>query len=88
MGSAFGIAIATSVFNSYTSPLFDGLGVPNVPEIFVAGQQGSLQEALREQAREIISDGYNRQMLVMCAFAAAEIPVGFLIWRTKQIITA
>jgi hypothetical protein len=88
MGSAFGLAIATSVFNGYTASRLEAIGIPGLASEFVTGAQQTLPQVIQDQVREILSGGYNRQMLVLCAFSAAEIPVGLLMWRRAQIVTA
>jgi hypothetical protein len=88
MGSAFGLAIATAVFNGYTSSRLEALGVPGLASDYIAGNQGALPESLQSSVRDVLSGGYNRQMIVLCAFSAAEIPVTFLLWKTPQIVAA
>ncbi|KAH7303086.1 putative efflux pump antibiotic resistance protein [Stachybotrys elegans] len=85
MGTAFGIAIATSVFNGYTVSRLESIGIPGLAEM-TTNAQNTLPQALRDQMREILSSGYSRQMLVLCGFSAAEIPVGLLIWKRPQIL--
>ncbi|GAB1315320.1 hypothetical protein MFIFM68171_05530 [Madurella fahalii] len=76
MGSAMFLAIATSVFNGYL-----GITGENAPAfVAVSGQQ--------EEARRTLSEGYNRQMLVLCAISAAQIPPTLLLWKGKQIVPA
>jgi hypothetical protein len=33
----------------------------------------------------VLAHGYNLQMIVLCGFAAAQIPAALLMWRKKQI---
>ncbi|KAG8162130.1 hypothetical protein KVR01_007895 [Diaporthe batatas] len=86
MGSAVGLAIATSVFNGYTFSRLAGLGINSSLEDIITGQE-LLPVALRNEARHILSEGYNRQMLVLCAFSAAQIPTALLLWKRKHIVT-
>lgn len=87
MGSAVGLAIATSVFNGYTLHRLAGLGINGSLDDIVTGQE-LLPVAFREEARHILSEGYNRQMLVLCAFSAGQIPTALLLWKRKHIVTA
>ncbi|KAI1453480.1 putative efflux pump antibiotic resistance protein [Annulohypoxylon moriforme] len=85
MGSAMGLAIATSIFNGYTLPRFASLGIQDPAADLVTGQQ-FLPPALQEEGRYILSEGYNRQMIVLCAFSAAQIPAALLMWKRKQMV--
>ncbi|CAG8976533.1 hypothetical protein HYALB_00011010 [Hymenoscyphus albidus] len=88
MGGAIVLAITTSVFNNYTRPRLGellgplGYGSSNVPtgELLT-----HLPTDLREEARGILAHGYNLQMIILCAFAAAQIPATLLLWQKKPI---
>jgi hypothetical protein len=89
MGGAIALAIATSVFNSSTSPRLAGF----VDSVHFAGQSLPSVQSLAQFSTEqqtsikgILAHGYNRQMYVLCAFAAAQIPSALLLWRDKQIM--
>ncbi|CAH0056996.1 unnamed protein product [Clonostachys solani] len=87
MGSAFALAIVTSVFNGYTGSRLEGLGVPGLTQTLVAGHGTDLGDTdLEAEARRILSGGYNRQMLVLCGFAVAQVPAALLMWRKKQVL--
>ncbi|PFH62221.1 hypothetical protein XA68_14500 [Ophiocordyceps unilateralis] len=91
MGSAFGLAIVTSVFNGYTGPRLTSLGLSTeVTSIMGLGTQrlAAITPELLADVRYILSEAYNRQMLVLCAFAAAQIPAALLMWKRKQIVAA
>lgn len=88
MGSAMGLAIATSVFDSYVEPRLASIGITNPIEELTEVGFGQLQVALKDEARLILSEGYNRQMLVLCALSAAQIPAVLLLWKRKQIVPA
>lgn len=89
MGGAIVLAIATSVFNSYTRPKLAqflesghlaGESIPSVQSL----AQFSVQD--QESIKGILAHGYNLQMWVLCAFAIAQIPSALLLWRKKQIM--
>ncbi|KAF7912853.1 uncharacterized protein EAF01_001874 [Botrytis porri] len=86
MGSAIGLAVATSVFNGYTLSHFADLGINGSMTDLITGQS-SLLESVREDTRRILSEGYNRQMLVLCVILAVQIPIAMLMWKRKQIVT-
>ncbi|KAM7200712.1 Major facilitator superfamily domain containing protein [Naviculisporaceae sp. PSN 640] len=81
IGSAFGLSITTSVFNTYTRARLSPLGINDLSDIPKAAP------SLHTEVMQILSDGYNRQMLVLCGFAAAQLPAALLLWRRKQILT-
>lgn len=83
MGGAIILSIATSVFNGYTRPRlakiigsseFESRGYASIPSQF------------HDEVRGILAHGYNLQMIVLCAFAAAQIPATLLMWQRKQVI--
>ncbi|KXX79724.1 Multidrug resistance protein 3 [Madurella mycetomatis] len=76
MGSAMFLAIATSVFNGYL-----GITGDNAADFAGVSEQ-------QEESRRMLSEGYNRQMLVLCAVSAAQIPATLLLWKRKQIVPA
>jgi len=89
MGGAIVLAIATSVFNSYTSPrLGDYLSRYDMTRNSVYSAQGLAKFGAvdREEVRAILATGFNRQMIVLTAFAAAQIPTAALLWRKKSIV--
>jgi MFS family permease len=86
MGSAIGIAVATSVFNGYVVSRFKAMGVEDLETDLLSGNVNSTH-LMQEGFRDILSEGYNRQMLMLCAFSAAQIPVAFLMWSRNQIVT-
>ncbi|PHH70646.1 hypothetical protein CDD80_5877 [Ophiocordyceps camponoti-rufipedis] len=91
MGSAFGLAIVTSVFNGYTGPRLASLGLSaEVTSVEGLGTQrlSTITPEILADVRNILSEAYNRQMLVLCAFAAAQMPAALLIWKRKQLVAA
>lgn len=86
MGSAMGLAIATSVFNSYIEPRLANIGITNPIEELTKVGLKQFQIPLKDEARLILSEGYNRQMLVLCALSAAQIPAVLFLWKRKQIV--
>lgn len=85
MGSAFGLAIATSVFNGYVKPRLASLGLPaDITSVSL----NTLPLEVSVMVGRILSQAYNRQMLVLCGFAAAQMPAALLLWKREQIVTA
>jgi hypothetical protein len=88
MGSAVGLAIGTSVFNGYVSSSLGALGVTDALNSLASGDLSTtLPAAQQGMVQGILAEGYNREMLVALAFAAAQVPAALLIWRRRQILT-
>lgn len=88
MGGVIVLAIATSVFNSYCTPQLTGyMARYDVTKdvIFSAKGINVLSNMDQGAVRVILARGFNRQMIVLSAFAAAQIPATLLLWRKKPI---
>ncbi|KAI1441286.1 putative multidrug resistance protein fnx1 [Annulohypoxylon stygium] len=84
IGSSMILAISTSVFNTYArSELQKLLGMSDTEAL--SELLPTLAPALQEQVRLVLAEGYNRQILVLCVSAAAQIPCNLLMWKKKQI---
>ncbi|KAI0100816.1 putative multidrug resistance protein fnx1 [Nemania sp. FL0031] len=79
MGSAVAASVANSVLNGYTKPRLASIGMSGATP--GATRPGEDDEA----ARLIYAGGYNLQLIVLAAFAAAQIPAALLFWRRPQI---
>lgn len=87
MGGAIVIAISTSVFNSHVVPQLAGLGFSDTNVLAeLARELSSLPATTSNEIRLVLAEGFNRQMLVLCGSAAAQIPVGLLMWKRKQVL--
>ncbi|KAI1638591.1 putative multidrug resistance protein fnx1 [Biscogniauxia mediterranea] len=84
VGSSMVLAIATSVFNSYARPRLEELLGVSDPDSLIPILP-TLAQALQEQARYTLAEGYNRQTLVLCVSAALQIPASLLMWKKKQL---
>lgn len=87
MGSAVTLAIAITVFRSY-SPAFTRFGIDPSNQAELAQRIMSLTESSREELRVSLGLGYNRQSLVTAVFAAAQIPITLLVWKKEQVLIA
>lgn len=84
MGGSVVLAISTSVFNSYVrSRIESQLGIADA-DIFVQILP-SLSQAIQEQARYILAEGFSRQILVLAVSAGLQIPATLLMWQGKQL---
>ncbi|KAI0509536.1 putative efflux pump antibiotic resistance protein [Xylaria bambusicola] len=90
MGSAIFVAIVTAVFNGYVMYQLAQVGVGDLDSISGLGSQGHqpLEASLQDAVRRILSEGYNRQMLVLSASGAAQFLTAFLLWHKNQIRVA
>ena len=87
IGSAISIAVCTSVFNSYVRPRVATFGFTSTDALVTLEQElTSLPLDTQHAVRRILAKAYNRQMLVLCASAAAQIPAGLLLWKKEQIL--
>lgn len=86
-GSAIVLAIGTSVFNGYTrARLQEILGTSHPDALYSLGTSlSSMPTQTQEDVRLALAVGYNRQMLVLCGAAVAQVPIAFLLWKRNQI---
>ncbi|KAH7131785.1 MFS multidrug transporter-like protein [Dendryphion nanum] len=87
LGSAVGLAIVTSVFNNYVGSHLPQLNLRD-PAAAIAPSHSQLPLETQYQIRKILSGGYNRQMLTLCALGAAQVPAALLMWRREQVVAA
>jgi small neutral amino acid transporter SnatA (MarC family) len=87
MGGAIVLAIATSVFNGYTKPRISALlPAEQTAAVFQSATAiAALPPSAQFAVRSTFAHGFNLQMIVLCAFAAAQIPASLLMWKRKQI---
>jgi MFS family permease len=83
VGGAIVLAVATSVFNGYVLPRLKVLGVTDIREITSLDPSAALE--LGAEIRNVLSQGYSRQLLVLCGSASAQTLALLLIWKRKQI---
>ncbi|KAI1361575.1 MFS multidrug transporter-like protein [Xylaria arbuscula] len=74
MGSAITAAIANSVYNGYTKP--------RLVDLMTAS---STSATTKDMMKLIYAGGFNQQMIVLAAFAAAQIPAALLLWKKPQL---
>lgn len=87
MESAIGLAIVTSVFNGHVNGALAHLGLGTSTAALTALRE-DLPPHLRSAVLSILSEGYNRQMIALSAFGAAQIPVALLMWKRNQVLVA
>ena len=83
MGGSIALAIATSVFHSYTRPRLQSLiGTP-----YLSPRHGPASgSVLSDEVRHVFAQGYNLQMLVLCGFAGAQVLAILLMWKKNQVL--
>lgn len=89
MGSAIVLSISTSVLNNYLRPhLSTILGIAGADLNSLGDSLSMASEAVAEQVRQVVAEGYNRQTLVLCVTAALQVPATLLLWTTKKKLVA
>ena len=88
MGGAVGLAVATTVMNSYVkSHLETFLSADQIAALLQTTEAfTALSPSLAHTAKSVLAQGYNLQMRIMIGFCAAQVPVGMLLWQKKQIV--
>ncbi|ETS78083.1 hypothetical protein PFICI_10145 [Pestalotiopsis fici W106-1] len=86
MGSAVALAIATTIFRTYTAPAFAKVAIDPSNESDLAVRIMALTDSAREELRESLAAGYIRQSLVTVVFAAVQIPAALLMWKKDQVL--
>ncbi|KAF2016768.1 putative multidrug resistance protein fnx1 [Aaosphaeria arxii CBS 175.79] len=83
MGGSIVLAIASSVFHSYTRPRLQNLTGSKEVATHSGWSQGSIPS---DEVRHIIARGYDLQMLVLCGCGGAQLLAILLMWRRKQVV--
>ncbi|GAW20659.1 hypothetical protein ANO14919_101670 [Xylariales sp. No.14919] len=78
MGSAITAAVVNSVYNGYTRPRLAHLSS-------LITKDAASSTAIEHMTGLVYAGGFNRQMLVLAAFAAAQIPAALLLWKRPQL---
>ena len=88
MGGAIGLAIVTTILNSYVkSHLADILSPVQIQALLRTTEAfATLPPDVAETARTVFGNGFNLQMRIMIGFSAAQIPTVLLMWQKKQIV--
>lgn len=88
MGGAIGLAICTSVLNSYVkSHLSEFLTPAQVDSLLqTSAALADLRPELQGLVKTVFAEGYNIQMRILCGLAAAQIPGSLIMWQRKQIV--
>ncbi|KAF7931190.1 uncharacterized protein EAE97_009399 [Botrytis byssoidea] len=89
LGGAIGLAIASSLFNSYTKrQLASHLNPDQITDI---QQKPSailhLSAELQLLARRIFAEGFEMQMILVVASVATSMISGMIVWRREQLVT-
>ena len=88
MGGAIGLAIVTTVLNSYVK--FHLAGILSSVEIEALLRTteafATLAPDVAETARQVFGNGFNLQMRIMIGFSAAQVPAILLMWQKEQIV--
>lgn len=88
MGGAIGLAIVTTVLNSYIkSELAQYISPDQIASLLETAEAfKSLPPDIINLVKGVFARGYNLQVEIMIGFAAAQIPASFLMWKKNQIL--
>lgn len=88
MGGALGLAITTSVLNSYVSSHLSHFLTPaQVNSLLqISAALADLKPELQLLVKSVFAEGYNIQMKILCGLAAAQIPGSLIMWQKEQIV--
>ncbi|KAI1747026.1 MFS multidrug transporter-like protein [Xylaria castorea] len=84
MGSAIAAAVANSVYNGYTRSRLAHLDVPGTAASS-ATHSTATSTTIEHMTKLVYAGGFNQQMIVLAAFAAAQIPAALLLWKRPQL---
>ena len=87
LGGAVGLAIVTTVMNSYIKGhLADVLSPDQVDSVLKSTENiAKLPPLLGEAARQVYAHASNVQVKILIGFCAGQIPAAGLLWQRKQI---
>ncbi|KAL8724486.1 MAG: hypothetical protein Q9166_007920 [cf. Caloplaca sp. 2 TL-2023] len=88
MGGAIGLAIVTSVLNSYVGSGLLAMLTPEQVKILLQTTSAitSLPVDVQDGVQQVFAKGYNIQFKILACFAAAQIPSSLIMWKKKQIV--
>lgn len=76
------VAITTSIFNAYVPSHLEELGICiSDPDHLIKTNSQQEKSEVQDDARVILSEGYDRQMIVLCACGVAQVVVAILMWK-------
>lgn len=89
MGGALVLAIASSLFNSLVFPILRDSGIKDVANVLTADfntlSSSTTSGETIVRARKVLSDGYNRQMILLCACGVAQVGAALVMWKRPQL---
>ncbi len=88
IGSAIMIAVSTSVFNGFLRSRLGHLLQSSETNVLntLAQELASLPSEIQTEIKLLLAESYNKQMIVLCASAAGQIPAALMMWQKTQII--
>jgi hypothetical protein len=86
IGSTVLVAITTALFNGFVIPHLSELGISDPNRVIETYSQTEteISPEVWDEARHILSEGYNRQMFALVACGAAQAAVALLLWTKKN----
>ncbi|ETS76594.1 hypothetical protein PFICI_11981 [Pestalotiopsis fici W106-1] len=86
IGSTIMVAITTAIFNGYVYPRLSALGISDPNRVIQTYSQADIDISpeLWDEARQVLSKGYNRQMYALIACGVAQAAAALLLWKKNQ----
>lgn len=80
------VAVTTSLFNGFVYPHLSELGISDPSHIVETHSQGGtgISPEVWSEARQVLSQGYSRQMFALVACGVAQAAVALLAWQKKK----
>lgn len=90
MGGAIGLAITSSVLNSYVKHhLSEFLTPAELSRLLQAsGKVGTLRPEIQDMARRVFDHGYNLQMKIVIGCSAGQLLGIAIMWKRKNVTVA
>lgn len=90
MGGAIGLAVVTSVFNSYTQSRLSKILLPDQLDAVLDTSHAiaALDPTLRSAVRTIFAEAYRLQFRILIGTAAAQYLATALMWQRKPLRAA
>lgn len=88
MGGAIGLAIVTTVLNSFVRSNLSKFLTPEEVEglLQTASSLDKFPTDIQHVIQGVFAQGYNTQFKILAGLAAAQIPSSLIMWQKKQIV--
>ena len=90
MGGAIGLAVVTSVFNTYTQSKLSEILAPQQMDMVLDAAQtvGTLEPLIRHTVRMVLAKAYRLQLWIVVGTSVAQYLTTLLMWQKKPLKVA